>query len=268
MLIQHPHFLEPVTFSVTPLSDDPDEQVAQTITLMRRYVLEDAKHPCLQAAVDQAIVAYPDESVTGAIYRWVRDRMRFVDDQTTAAALPQLQGDVIEALVRPQDMLQSIGRGDCDDYSMLVAALLLSAGIPCAFVTVAADYEFPERFSHVYVAAYPEGERIAVDASHGPFLNWETENRFDRRMEWPIAGQGLGFDWDSFIGEITDTVGNVVKARYGNPPPNTVRNANGTIIRGGDGFTYPTNPGSSSMNGLLLPVILIGGLMLLMQKRS
>ena len=46
--------------------------------------------------------------------------------------------------------------GDCDDFSMLTAALLEASGIPWEFVTVAADRDSPGRFSHVYVRALVE----------------------------------------------------------------------------------------------------------------
>jgi hypothetical protein len=76
---------------------------------------------------------------------------------------------------------------------MYVAALLAAAGIPCAFVTVAADPLDPAHFTHVYVAAYPApGVRVAMDASHGDYAGWECPNRYGRRVEWPLGESSQG----------------------------------------------------------------------------
>lgn len=186
MILVHPHFPAPVRYSVTALSNVPDVQVEQTIALMQQYALEDAGSPLLHAAVRQARQARPSADLISAIYWWVKDRLRFVLDEVTAAALPpDIAGEVVETLVRPVDLLQSAGAGDCDDYSMLLASMLLAAGVRCAFVTVAADPEARDRYSHVYVAAYAPG-RIPLDASHGTAPGWETPNRFGKRRTWPL----------------------------------------------------------------------------------
>jgi hypothetical protein len=79
---------------------------------------------------------------------------------------------------------------DCDGFAMYTAALLQAHGIRSSFVTVAADPEQPDRFSHVYVVAYTsDGERIAMDTSHGPYPGWEV-GRYSRIEEWPVDGGG------------------------------------------------------------------------------
>jgi hypothetical protein len=76
---------------------------------------------------------------------------------------------------------------------MYVAALCESAGIPCGFVTVAADPADPSQYSHVYAVAYPKDEfgrrvRVPIDASHGEYAGWEVPDRFNKRKEWMIGG--------------------------------------------------------------------------------
>jgi len=186
VLLSHPHFPNPVRYSVTTLSDVPDVQVEQTIALMKRYSLEDAAKPILHEAVRQARLAHPAHDLVSAIYWWVKDRLRFVRDEVTAASLPdRIAGDVVEALIRPVDLLQSSGAGDCDDYSMLLASMLTAAGVRCEFITVAADPAARDRYSHVYVVAYAP-RRIALDASHGSGPGWEVPNRFFKRRRWPL----------------------------------------------------------------------------------
>jgi hypothetical protein len=75
---------------------------------------------------------------------------------------------------------------------MYGAAHLMARGVPCSFVTVAADDSDPSMYSHVYLAAYPNGQRVPIDLSHGHYPGWETVNRFGKRKEWPI-GSGFNF---------------------------------------------------------------------------
>jgi hypothetical protein len=40
----------------------------------------------------------------------------------------------------------------------------------------------------VYVAVECEGERIPLDASHGPHAGWEVANQYGKRREWALNG--------------------------------------------------------------------------------
>jgi hypothetical protein len=190
----------PSTLNMTArvVGDDPDEQVADTIALMAQYVREDVGTPEVQQAADEA--APPGEDPLDGVFRYVKGLIRFQSDETTAAPLQSRLaklglGDypVVEVLIRPRDMLTWRGDtgqgqvGDCDDFVMLTAALLMAKGVDCSFVTVAADPREPGQYSHVYVAAYPAGgSRVAMDTSHGEYAGWEVEDRVTRRTEWPI----------------------------------------------------------------------------------
>jgi transglutaminase-like putative cysteine protease len=182
--------------------DDPDSQVAETIELMARYVREDARAPEVQAAAAEITSpgAIPQEDIE-AIFYHVKRLIRFQHDETTAQPLTSRLvqmgvGDypVVEVLIRPRDMVtwrKDTGRGqvgDCDDFAMLTAALLLSRNIKANFVTAAADYRVLGQWSHVYVAAYPQGgARVAMDTSHGEYPGWEVQG-VGRKREWPIEG--------------------------------------------------------------------------------
>jgi hypothetical protein len=178
--------------------DNPDEQVSDTIEMMARYVRED----CLSASVLQEaeIAAPPGTDLIEGIFQYVRRLIRFQSDERTAAPLESHLariglGDypVVEVLIRPRDMLSwrnDTGQsqvGDCDDFAMLTAALLLAKGIDAHFVTVAADPRQPGTYSHVYVAAYiKDGSRVPLDTSHGEYAGWEVSDNVTRRTEWPI----------------------------------------------------------------------------------
>lgn len=194
-ILYHPGLGRQVNYSITVVGDDPDEQVAATIALMRRYVREDwgtelIRRDALQA---QSESGYQDPA--SAVFRFIKTRLRFVKDETTLepfAFSPELPG--VEALIRPVDMaMQPAGRqiGDCDDYVMYGAALLKALGVDSRFVTVAADPADPSRYSHVYLAAYQDGYRIPLDLSHGDYPGWETGNPYGKRREWEIFGPEL-----------------------------------------------------------------------------
>ncbi|MES2124071.1 MAG: hypothetical protein V4503_05225, partial [Gemmatimonadota bacterium] len=59
----------------------------------------------------------------------------------------------------------------------------MTQGIPCKFCTVAASEIAPDQYSHVYTVAYPNGERVPMDTSHGKYFGWQAPNWF-RRQEW------------------------------------------------------------------------------------
>jgi hypothetical protein len=183
--------------------DDPDEQVRTTIEMMSRYVREDCQSPAvLQAA---QIAAPPGTDPIEGIFEYVKGLIRFQADERTAEPLSShldkagLSGyPVVEVLIRPRDMLTwqgDTGRsqvGDCDDFSMLTAALLKARGMDASFVTVAADPRLPGQFSHVYVAAYTKDGRVALDTSHGQYAGWEVTENMSRKEEWPIESNWRG----------------------------------------------------------------------------
>lgn len=202
--IEHPAFGGPVNYSVTYVPDDPDGQVAGTIALMCRYAKQDSQTAEIQRDALEAVGGsrdgMTDRQCIEAVWRYVNGRVSFVEDGQLTGFLDRQDPDnpAIEALIRPVDMAvmcegSGCGRvGDCDDFSMYVAALLLALGIKCKFVTVAADSAAPDRMSHVYVAAYTrDGQRIPVDASHGPHCGWETPNA-TRIKEWTIGVDLVG----------------------------------------------------------------------------
>ncbi len=98
-------------------------------------------------------------------------------------------------LIRPVDqamLIERMGAGfeDCDGWELYAGCLLTALGIPCSLVTVSAEPREPYRYSHVYLAAYADGERIPIDFSHGPYPGWECPNT-GRLREWAVT-PGLG----------------------------------------------------------------------------
>jgi hypothetical protein len=188
----HPDFGHEVEYNAIPLSRHPDTQVAQTIGLMREFNKRDSfSAPIMR---DAALMESGSGDPCADAFWWSKGKVKFQQDEATAAPFRHfLDDDVVEVLIRPQDlanMRQPVE--DCDGIQNYTAALLRARGIPCSFVTIAADNREPDRFSHVYLACYPNGKRIALDPSHGPYPGWEAPNMYGKKKEWPIDGPNWG----------------------------------------------------------------------------
>ena len=196
--VQHPELGEAVYFEAFPLSSDPDTQVAQTIQRMRRNVIEDSQSTAIlnEAAAIRSLGGDPCSNT----FWHVKNKVGFRRDEDLAAPVRAFlpagpDNEVVEVLVRPRDLANMrTPSEDCDGFASYGPALLRAQGVPCSFVTVAANPRAPGQFSHVYAACYPNGQRISLDASHGPYPGWEcTESgQVTRLKEWPIDGPDWG----------------------------------------------------------------------------
>ena len=91
-----------------------------------------------------------------------------------------------ELLIAPHALLSMPNpQGDCDDFSMLVATFLIAAGLRASFITICADPQDPDKWSHVYVKAYWNGGSMYMDASHGEYPGWEY-GAWIKKREWNI----------------------------------------------------------------------------------
>ena len=252
----HEGFKAPINVGRFELSDDSDTAVGQTIGLMAGFVREDRKSPMVRRLARELCRGTPRESMQ-SVFRWIRSRLRFVHDDDLVSQLhlsadargSGFANDVAEVLIRPVDMLRMANaQGDCDDFSMLGACLLSACGIPCEFVTVAADAREPSQYSHVYVRA----AGVPFDSSHGPVVGWEARNPFGKLQRWDVetglpsmmmrVNGGMGFlGLCDFEGDPTCDIG-------GGPisPPDTTSGDNTSItlpfpaIPTGGGGVIPT----------------------------
>jgi len=193
----HPVFGGKVPFRFDWLPDSPDGQVRGAVHRVIAYMREDAKSPMIREDVGRALELGAGDPLIGT-WKLVKPLMQFQRDEKTAAQLetddPRIP-DTVEVFIRPVDQsflikLRGMGVEDCDGYVMYAGCILLAMRMPIALVTVAADKTDPTRFSHIYLAAYPDGfgsakKRIALDLSHGPYPGWECPN-LGRLKEWPV----------------------------------------------------------------------------------
>jgi hypothetical protein len=165
---------------------------------MGELASEDARNPIFQAFAARTFAGIDPadkDAIIDRAFERVRGAIRFQRDEVSGAGLGDASPpDLVEFIVRPVDMCryidEGIAIGDCDDFSMLCAALLATQGIPSKFCTVAAESAVPDQFSHVYCVAYLDGERIPMDASHGEYPGWEVEQDrpIGRKQEWASDG--------------------------------------------------------------------------------
>lgn len=179
-------------YSFSALPESPDGQVRATIQRMIQFARADSEHPAVSNLAQKAItVGHGDPNI--GLWRVIKPAMVFKKDEQIAdqSGIGDIRiPDTVEVLIRPADQAYFMERygsgvGDCDCFAMLGAAILLSLGIPCSFVTVAVDPDQPGRFSHVYLASFWQGQRCALDLSHGEYPGWECPN-LGRLKEWPV----------------------------------------------------------------------------------
>lgn len=177
---------------------DNNRATAQTVVAMCKLIRESVGDPEILALL-QSILSVSDLSsrqrIAAACWEWCKRHIRFVQDED--AMFSDLgRRDELELLVSPAVMVrQSAKRGDCDDFTMMLCAMLLSVGVPCAIKTFKCDRREPDRWAHVCAAAILEdGSLFPLDASHGDYPGWQVpaQDIFDSRV-WGInGGSGMG----------------------------------------------------------------------------
>ncbi len=290
----HPEFPGVVQFTCEPQSDDDELATAQTIGRMRQYALEDSQAPAIRNAARAAASEGSARKQAEAIFWWIRRHVRFVQDGTLAAPIAA-NPDQAEVLIRPVDLLRMPRpSGDCDDFSMLAAAMLRARGIAAEFKTVAADPSDTSRYSHVYVIAHVEDGPLVLDCSHGPWPGWEARAAGKSRI-WPIDTmtklghiRGDIFDipipqlqpqlqlttstpfWQELAKIGAQTGAQIATARYGQPPQGTyISTPQGTLYRApanATGLEFPTTQIGGSGSWMLLGIIGIVVVALAMRK--
>jgi hypothetical protein len=197
----HPDFGVKVAYHFDHMSDDPDAQVRQAVAKAICFIRQDASSEPIRQ--DAAKAMREGDPIRG-LWKLIKPSIKFKQDADTAKDLDTddpRKLDIVEVFIRPVDQsmliaLRGIGVEDCDGFTMYGACLLTALGIPCALVTVAADPDKPREFSHIYVAAYPDGpggRRIPLDFSHGEYPGWECPHF--RIREWPV--------WETAIEKVT-----------------------------------------------------------------
>lgn len=137
----------------------------QTVREMKKVARKYSGDPLVRRTAESILNEYNTKShnhldEAKAVGDWVKRHMKYAKDP-----------DGIEQLQSPNLMIRRIlkgeARGDCDDMALLVATLLLSLGIKCAYRIVRYKTE-SGGYNHIYVVCYESNymepkKRLAID---------------------------------------------------------------------------------------------------------
>lgn len=104
-----------------------------------------------------------------ALFEFVRDQIRYTRDVFG-----------VETVHTPEQILKT-EQGDCDDKSILLAALLQSIGHPAQFVAV--GFRQAGQFEHVFVQTKMGQRWISLDATEPVRMGWEPPRIVTRMIE-------------------------------------------------------------------------------------
>jgi hypothetical protein len=234
---------------------------AQTVHLMRRLIdqaLNDAAFVRFAIDLVRNVPAYDEYGEVFSLFTWVLGHIRYTKDPVTK-----------EKLTPPMELLK-LRAGDCDDIAMLLGALAIAIGYPARFVTVAANPDYPEEFSHVYAEVEVpagSGRWVAVDAARpGSEFGREPAVYF-RKKAWSLTDDseqdlnsatrlrglsgymglgdnGGGIDWTQITAQALTETPAIIAAASGSP--SSVRLPTGATVSTGNpyaSFMTPYTPG-------------------------
>lgn len=146
--------------------------VAQTIRIMRQLVKAGRVDPYVRQAATTIIFLQPakmPQAEAAKLLEFCQQTIRYTPDvldvETLSSAAQTLAGRV----------------GDCDDQSVLLAALLEAVGIQTRFIVT--GYNSPDELEHVYLEACIDGTWLAADPTERGPLGWEPEDPVIRLVE-------------------------------------------------------------------------------------
>jgi hypothetical protein len=192
-----------------------DRAIRKTILHMHALVIgpEGVGHPDVRVAALEAVRgSVKNLNEIDFVLDWVKKHIEF-------------RGENAETLQSPVVTLQ-LGAGDCDDHSILIAALLRSLGYNVQFKTVAAQRADPTQFSHVYVIVQDKrtGQWKGLDSTvPDSFAGWEPRVIY-REQTYRLGDDTSTQDLTPTGQLVYDIANPLVQAaasriQYGNNPP-------------------------------------------------
>jgi hypothetical protein len=178
-----------------PAAEDSDTATSQTVDLMCRYIRETDDDPAIQQAAEYTRQRFGAQSEDPAALAWgvfwfLKHNVRFVVDEAPMFRLGRPNEQ--DLLISPSVLIRMDDRaGDCDDFTMLGAALLRALHIPYVIVTIAASPDDPSRWSHVFLMAMCPTP-LPLDASHGSGPGWMVPAAHTFRWQcWDENGKAI-----------------------------------------------------------------------------
>lgn len=160
------------------------EATRRTMLLMQSLIWGSVGMPIIHRAstIVRASAIASNELLNAALFRWVRMNLVFKPDEELIA-----QGhEGRELLIAPDVLLQmNPAEGDCDDFSMVTAAVAISLNMRVKLVAVALEPHNPGRYSHIFTQVLDCDETgrqfwVTLDCSHGLYAGWEVQGQLAR----------------------------------------------------------------------------------------
>jgi hypothetical protein len=99
-----------------------------------------------------------------ALFGWVQRNIRYTKDPVR-----------VEVLHSPERLLQ-LRAGDCDDFTILLGALLEAIGHPIRLVLSGPDARQPRLFTHVFLEVSHRGQWVPLDATMPYPMGWSPSS--------------------------------------------------------------------------------------------
>jgi len=163
-----------------------DAGPSQTISMLRALVDDAWKDPfvnrtAIEIVRNAGVQPFDSWGQIRAVYNWVKTNFYFVNDPVMKEAL------------RPTRELLELLAGDCDDINAnVLPALLGTIGYETRLVTIAADPNAPDTFSHVYAEVFQDGNWIPLDAARPGATFGVAPPHFFRRAWWSLTDDSHG----------------------------------------------------------------------------
>ena len=155
----------------------------RTLEAMTDKAAADAKKWNFIKIVSRIVASCPDRDQVCELHKmfaFVKRYVRFIPDPRT-----KKKDGYVELVQAPFYTLDRRA-GDCDDMSVLLAAMAMAIGMPARFVAIVDPMMSKTEFSHVYAAAKANGQWTSMDASvKTKPLGWEPP-RYVKRLDWRI----------------------------------------------------------------------------------
>jgi len=147
-----------------------------TVDRMRLFVRQSLGSPWIRWAFGRMVQSVPLSQMApdvriGHIYEWVLRHLTYVYDGQASDSVLALD----EEIRSPEYLLHRIyqfgtAEGDCDDFVILLAALLIGSGTRVRFVLTSARDD--QEFDHVFLQAWTGQGWLTLDGIHGADLDW------------------------------------------------------------------------------------------------
>lgn len=170
---------------------DGDAGTAQTIERMRKLVSKGKRDKEVRATVGKIVNGdYDSIPACGnkdhlcyakSIYQFCKTKILYAFDP-----------NLVEYIENPAYILRS-RIADCDSIVGLLCSMYEGIGFPCQFVTIKADPQRPNEFSHVYCRVQvPNVGWVAVDATMPKkSFGWEAPNQWGKQY-WHASNDDAG----------------------------------------------------------------------------